>query len=212
MERKIIALNIGRAGLHLWKGTTEKSAIGKKRVNEAHLTKNGFRGDFVANREVHGGPERAVCLYPFEHYQQWEREFNKSFQLPAFGENVCVENMLERDVYIGDTYSFGEAIIQVSQGRIPCATISKHNREDKLLKRVVETGYTGYFFRVLQEGLVCEDSYLKLLDRTQEKFSVLTGNHIMFYNRQNRKVIEEFLEVEELAEVWRVKFINTLNE
>lgn len=210
MERKLRSLNVGRPNLHVWKGKTENSAIAKKGIEEVQLTKNGFKGDYVANREFHGGPERAVCLYPYEHYLQWEKEFNQTFRMPAFGENICVENMLEEEIYIGDTFSLGEAIIQVSQGRIPCATISKHNRVDSLLGRIVETGYTGYFFRVLQEGLVTNGSQLSLIDRKQEKFSVLKGNQLMFHDRRNIDAIKEFLQVEELAEVWKEKFLKVL--
>ncbi|MFE8695938.1 MOSC domain-containing protein [Cytobacillus sp. FJAT-53684] len=210
MQAKLLTLNIGRPNLHVWKGKTENSAIAKKGIEEVLLTKNGFKGDYVANREFHGGPERAVCLYPHEHYLQWEKEFNQSFRTPAFGENISVENMLEKDIYIGDTYSLGEAIVQVSQGRIPCSTISKHNRVDSLLGRIVETGYTGYFFRVLQEGVVTEESCLTLIDRKQEEFSVLRGNQLMFHDRKNKSVIEEFLQVEELAKVWKDKFVKGL--
>ncbi|MBP2239545.1 MOSC domain-containing protein YiiM [Cytobacillus eiseniae] len=210
MERKLLSLNIGRANLHVWKGKTENSAIGKKGIEEAVLKKNGFIGDYVANREFHGGPERAVCLYPYEHYLLWEKEYNQTFRMPAFGENICVENMLEKDVYIGDTFSFGDAIIQVSQGRIPCSTISKHNRIDSLLGRIVETGFTGYFFRVLQEGEVTDKSNLTLIDRKQENFSVLNGNMLMFHDRKNKKAIEEFLQIEELAIVWREKLLRML--
>ena len=210
MEKEIMTLNIGRPNLHIWKGKTENSAIAKKGINEALLTKNGFEGDYVANREFHGGPERAVCLYPYEHYWQWEEEFKQSLSMPAFGENICVEKMLEKDVYIGDIYALGNAIIQVSQGRIPCATISKHNRIDPLLRRIVETCYTGYFFRVIQEGMVTNDSKLALIDRKQEKFSVLRGNQLMFHDRTNREAIEEFLQVKELAAVWREKFSRIL--
>jgi MOSC domain-containing protein YiiM len=211
MERKLVTLNIGRPNLYQYNGITENSAIRKKQVDEVHLTKNGFIGDGVANREVHGGPERAVCLYPFEHYEQWKKEFGKEFQMPAFGENITVKNMLEQDVYIGDTYSIGEAIIQISQGRIPCATISKHNHVDELLGRVVETGYTGYFFRVLKEGTVNINDELNLIDRTQKQFSVMKGNKLMFHDRTNREDIEEFLQINELAQVWKDKFEKILN-
>ncbi|KOP82976.1 MOSC domain-containing protein [Cytobacillus solani] len=210
MEQKLLSLNIGRPNLHVWKRKTENSAIAKKGIEEVLLTKNGFIGDYVANREFHGGPERAVCLYPYEHYWQWEQEFNQTLCNPAFGENISVENMLEENVYIGDTFTLGDAIIQVSQGRIPCSTISKHNRVDSLLRRIVETGYTGYFFRVLQEGTITKNSKLTLIDRKQEKFSVLKGNQLMFHDRKNREAIEEFLEIKELAEVWREKFLRML--
>ncbi|WP_066300591.1 MOSC domain-containing protein [Bacillus sp. FJAT-29937] len=203
MGNQILTLNIGRPNLQLWNGVTYNSAIRKKPVSEVLLTKNGFKGDSVGNRDVHGGPERAVCLYPSEHYMQWEKEFQKPFQMPAFGENICAANQLEKNVYIGDIFSLGEAIIQVSQGRVPCASISMHNKAENLLSRVVETGYTGYFFRVLQEGIVKEDSSLRLMERKQEKFSVLAGNQLMFHDRKNRAAIEELIQVEELAEAWR---------
>ena len=169
------------------------------------LTKDGFQGDKVANRAVHGGPDRAVCLYPFEHYKQWENEFNKALQIPAFGENISVEHMLEQDVYIGDIFSLGDAIIQVSQGRIPCATIPNFNREVRLLHRVVETGFTGYLFRVLKEGMVPENSSINLVERRQNKYSVLKGNKLLFHDRKNKQEIGEFIQIKELADVWKIK-------
>ncbi|WNS73808.1 MOSC domain-containing protein [Bacillus sp. DTU_2020_1000418_1_SI_GHA_SEK_038] len=210
MGNQILALNIGRPNLHLWDGVTFNSAIRKRPVSEVLLTKDGFKGDSVGNPEVHGGPDRAVCLYPIEHYEQWENEFQKPFQMPAFGENISVADHQEKDVYIGDIFSLGEAIIQVSQGRVPCTSISKHNKAENLLSRVVETGYTGYFFRVLQEGIVKADSSLTLMERRQEKFSVLAGNQLMFHDRKNREAIEELIQLEELAEVWRNRLMKAL--
>jgi MOSC domain-containing protein YiiM len=140
----------------------------------------------------------------------WEKEFKKTFCPPAFGENICAGNMLEKDVFIGDTFSLGESVIQITQGRIPCSTISKHNEEDRLLSRIVETCFTGYFFRVLKEGTVTAGSVLKLEERKQEKVSVLQGNFIMFHDRKNRKAIEELLQIEALAAVWREKLEKAL--
>ncbi|WP_075981881.1 MOSC domain-containing protein [Bacillus massilinigeriensis] len=199
---KIISLSIGMPKNVIWKGKNEESAINKKRVQSAFLRKQGFIDDDVANHKYHGGADRAVCVYPFEHYAKWENEFKQSFEPPSVGENLCVTEMLEKDVYIGDTYSIGETIVQITQGRIPCDKISKHNGVDSLLSRMVETGYTGYFFRVVQEGLIEESSQVKLIERTQEKVSVLYANQIMFHDRKNKKAIEEILAVKELAEKW----------
>lgn len=208
--REIIALSIGKPKKHSWKNNEEISGIGKEKINSVFLKKEGFQGDGVANTAFHGGPDRAVCLYPYEHYRMWEKEFNMKFSPPAFGENICAENMLEKNVFIGDTFSLGETFIQITQGRIPCSTISKHNREDRLLGRIVETCFTGYFFRVLKEGTVTADSVLKLEERKQEKVSILQGNFIMFHDRKNLKAIEELLRIEELADVWREKLENAL--
>lgn len=208
--REIIALSIGKPKKHSWKNNEEISGIGKERINSAFLTKEGFLGDGVANTDFHGGPDRAVCLYPYEHYGMWEKEFKKTFSPPSFGENICAGNMLEKDVFIGDTFSLGESVIQITQGRIPCSTISKHNGEDRLLGRIVETCFTGYFFRVLKEGTVTGDSVLRLEGRKQEKVSVLQGNFIMFHDRKNLKAIEELLQIEALADVWREKLEKAL--
>jgi MOSC domain-containing protein YiiM len=212
METKgiIKSLSVGKPKAHYWKNQKEVSGIDKSKTMNALLTKEGFIGDGVANTDFHGGPDRAVCLYPYEHYQMWGKEFKKVFNPPSFGENICVSNMIEKDVFIGDIFSLGEAMVQITQGRIPCSTISKHNGEDKLLGRIVETGYTGYFFRVLEEGRVGADSCLKLVERKQENISVLDANYTLFHNRKNRRAVEDLLEVQELAGVWREKLEKAL--
>ncbi|MFE8702716.1 MOSC domain-containing protein [Cytobacillus sp. FJAT-54145] len=210
--QKIVTLSVGRPKEYEWKGKQEKSGIGKSIVNEVRLTKDGFIGDEVAAPEFHGGPDRAVCLYPFEHYAMWEKEFGQILQPPAFGENICVTNMLEKDTYIGDTYLLGETVIQVTQGRVPCSKISKFNGIDKLLGRIVETGFTGYFFRVLQEGTVKSDAELKLIDRTQEKITILRANEVMLHDKKNIVAIEEILQVNELADEWRNSLTKTLKK
>jgi MOSC domain-containing protein YiiM len=200
---EIHKLAIGGIQTYNWKNTMTESAIGKQEVDEAYLTVNGFDGDTVAATEFHGGPDRAVCLYPLEHYSKWEAEFGMKIKTPGFGENISLFGMTEEQVYIGNTYQFGEAVIQITQGRIPCSKISKFNSIDGLLKRIVETGYTGYFFRVLQEGKVKSNSELKLLARNEHAISVLYANQIYFHDRSNKQAIEKILKVNELATVWR---------
>ncbi|RSD26203.1 MOSC domain-containing protein [Mesobacillus subterraneus] len=200
---EILYLHVGLPEAKHWNGKTELSAICKKSVSEAFLSKETFSGDGVAATEFHGGPDRAVCFYPIEHYSQWSREFVRQIKAPTFGENISAQGMMEANVYIGDIYRLGEATVQVSQGRVPCSKISKNNGVEDLLKRVVQTGYTGYFFRVLEEGVVRSGSPIKLLDRSQENFSILKANELFFHQRKNILEIEQLLEVEALAEVWK---------
>lgn len=200
---EIISLSVGKPKAFNWKGKNESSGIGKGKVTIAELTKDGFVGDGVADLEHHGGPDRAVCVYSFEHYKQWEKEFNVKLSPPALGENLCVSDMLEKDVYIGDVYSLGNAVVQVTQGRVPCSKISKFNDIDLFLKRIVETNYTGYFFKVLQEGTVTSEGKLELLERTQDKVSIFYANQIFLHDKKNRQGLKDLLEVNELAQVWR---------
>ena len=179
------------------------SAICKQSIEEAYLTKDGFQGDGVADLKHHGGYDRAVCLYPYEHYLLWENEFNMPLSPSAFGENLTVTNLLEKDVHIGDIFRLGEAVIQVTQGRIPCSTITKRTNNPSLLKRMVQTGFTGYLCRVLEEGMVRKDSKITLISSHPKQVSILYGNEIYFHKSKDVEGIKRILDVPELAAEWR---------
>ncbi|GLY09667.1 sulfurase [Bacillus badius] len=184
-------------------GQEMETGICKQPVAEAFLTKEGFKGDGVADLRYHGGPDRAVCVYPHEHYLFWEEEFSRPLPASAFGENLTVTNMLEKDVCIGDIFQLGEAIIQVTQGRIPCSTINKRTDNPVLLKRIVQTGFTGYLCRVLEEGAVRSDSHIRLLESHPKQVSILEGNDLYFHRPKEIEGIQRLLAVEELADEWK---------
>lgn len=184
-------------------GKTMETAIRKKQVEKVYLTKDGFEGDGVADLKNHGGPDRAVCIYPYEHYDYWNGHFGTQLPHAAFGENLTVTNMLEQDVCIGDIFQVGEAIIQVTQGRVPCHTIDKRLDMKPLLKDMVKTGYTGYLCRVLEEGTIRADSTIRLVSKDPQQVSVLYANEINFHRPKDVDGIVKVLEAEELADEWR---------
>jgi MOSC domain-containing protein YiiM len=188
------------------------TGICKQTVEVAFLTKEGFRGDGVADLRFHGGPDRAVCVYPYEHYLFWEKEFKNRLPSSAFGENLTVTNMLEQQVYIGDIFSLGEAVMQITQGRIPCSTITKRTNNPSLLKRMVETGFTGYLCRVLVEGNVRRDSKITLLESHPKKVSIFLANQIYFHRQKDVEGIKKLLDVQELAEKWHETLARRLDK
>jgi MOSC domain-containing protein YiiM len=205
-NRTMISLAIGKPMEYIWDQKKEKSAIGKNVVKTAKLNKDGFISDDVANHEFHGGIDRAVCVYPYEHYSKWEKLFNKKLRLPAFGENITAAGMTEAEVHIGDIYKIGETVIQVTQGRVPCSTISSFNQEKKFLKFVFETSLTGYFCRVIEEGTINIDSKIELVEQHPLKVSVLFAAQTLFHNH-DKKAIEKILQVEEMAEDWKQRLL-----
>ena len=192
-------------------GKEMNTGIRKEAVEEAFLTREGFRGDGVADLRFHGGPDRAVCVYPYEHYSRWAGEFESPLPASAFGENLTVSNMLEADVHIGDTFQLGEAVIQITQGRIPCSTITKRTNQPFLLKRMVETGFTGYLCRVLVEGKVRRDSKITLIERHPEQVSILFANEVYFHTPNDIEGIKKILGVPELAQKWKESLEKRLN-
>lgn len=213
LRGKIIELSAGKPRGHTWKGKEYESAIGKEPVKEAYLSKEGIIGDDVANHDFHGGPDRALCLYPFEHYAKWESETGNKLVLPAFGENITSTGLLETEVFIGDIFKIGEATVQVTQGRVPCSTISKYNSIESLLGRVYETCMTGIFFRVLEEGNINRQSEIILLQRQPSSISVFTAATAVLHQKSDESIVRKILDVDELSDEWRRKLesIKALN-
>ncbi|WP_456278602.1 MOSC domain-containing protein [Bacillus sp. AK128] len=201
-EFKIKSLNIGKPETLHYSNKEYISGVGKHSVDRVYLSKLGFEDDGVQQKN-HGGPDRAVLFYCFEHYDKWKDDFGKDLTVPGFGENITVSGLSEDVVHIGDVYQIGETIIEISQSRIPCNTLSKYNDEKSLLGRLVETGYTGYLARVKKEGWIEKDSTITLINRNPNSVSVLYSNEIYFHDRDNLEGMKKLLDIEELAVAWR---------
>ena len=179
------------------------SAICKQEVKEVFLSVDGFVGDGIADTKHHGGPDRAVCIYRNEHYTFWEKELSCTLASSTFGENLTVDGMLEQDVYIGDIFQIGDAIIQVTQGRVPCSTISQRTGLPGLMKGMVKSGFTGYLCRVLEEGMVRSDSEIILVQQDSSNVSILYANEVYFQRPKDQEGLKRILEVDALAEEWQ---------
>ncbi|MED1725603.1 MOSC domain-containing protein [Brevibacillus parabrevis] len=207
-DQKIVSLCKGLPKNLSYNGKDFLSGIGKDEASELVVRFAKIDEDDVANHAYHGGPDRVVCAYPFEHYAHWEKKFGQRLTHSAFGENLTMSNMTEEQVCIGDIYQIGDTILQVSQGRYPCATINKRNNNNLLLKAVVETGYTGYFFRVLQEGTIKPDSAITLLTPHPKQVTVASIHHLYFHNQSlSEETISTMLEIEELSLPWKKKLM-----
>ena len=211
--RKLITLSIGLPKkLQTSKGQDYISAICKQPSREAFLSIDGFRGDGIADTKHHGGPDRAVCIYPAEHYPHWENEYNCTLPTSTFVENLTISGMLENEVYIGDTFRVGEAVLQVTQGRVPCSTINKRTGLPTLMKKIVDTGFTGYLCRVLGEGMVRDDSSITLLERDPNGVSILYANEIYFHRPNDLDGMKRIVAVDALADVWKEKLVKRIEK
>lgn len=209
---KLVAISVGKPRtVRNELGEELRSGIFKNQVTEAFLTKDGFENDGVADLKHHGGLDRAVCMYSMEHYRSWSKEFRMNFPVSAIGENLLVENMLEENIHIGDRFSIGETIIEVTQGRVPCNTINKRTGIKPLMKRMIETGHTGYLCRVIKEGRITNTDRIERIFEHPEKITVSYAHSIYFYQKDSKEGIENVLKVNELADEWRVKLEKMLS-
>ena len=142
----------------------EMSAIAKNAVDRPlMLGFEGLAGNQVADPLHHGGRDKAVHLYPIEHYVFWQEKYPDVTVLDqpgAFGENFSCSGLNEEQLCLGDIFRVGEALIECSHARQPCWKLNHRFGKRDVLKTVVKTGKSGSYFRVLEEGLVQAGDYL----------------------------------------------------
>ena len=152
---RLHALSIGTAQDHPYLKTTVSSAIAKRQIHQSlQLTPTGLAGDQQVDTRHHGGPDRAICVYPLEHYAHWNGLLERELELPAFGENFTTVGLLETEVCIGDVYQIGEVQVQVTQPRQPCFKLAMRHGVKDFPVLIVDAGFTGFYLRVLKTGEV----------------------------------------------------------
>lgn len=178
---RVVELRRGRVGSLRHAGKDEPSAIAKARVHvPLPLGPLGFEGDEVGDRRNHGGADKAVCVYPASRYAAWEARYGRQMPRPAFGENLLVEGQDEASVRVGDVYALGGALVQVSQPRVPCYKPAAFTGERRLTVDLRETGWTGWYLRVLESGVVAEGDALTLIERDDAALDVAALNRLRY--------------------------------
>ncbi|KFB09898.1 MOSC domain-containing protein [Nitratireductor basaltis] len=166
----------------------------------------GLSGDHQGDRRVHGGPEKAIHLYPSVHYASWVTEYphlESQMQPGSFGENISVGCMDEGDVCLGDRFRLGTAVVEFSQGRQPCWKLNARFLEPRLAKAVQDTGRTGWYFRVIEPGTVSAGDALELVERPHGSWSLARVTRLFYVDQLNYDALEELAAIASLAESWR---------
>jgi len=204
VEAQIVSLNVGMPKPASYRNKEIMTGIYKQPIDgPVWLSNVNFAGDAQGDLINHGGKEKAVCVYACEHYDYWEKELGKPLSFGAFGENLTTRGLLETDVYIGDQFKLGEAILEVSQPRQPCYKLAMKHEQPDLPQLVQQTGYTGYYCRVLQEGYVSSQDRLTLYKRGPGGITIADTNRIMHHDKHNEAAIRALLALEALSVNWR---------
>lgn len=172
----------------------------------------GVQGDGQGDTVNHGGPDKAVCAYFALRYPFWQKEFGQSFPNGSFGENFTLTEWSEEDLHIGDIVTVGQATLQVSQPRQPCYKLGLRNEQPSLPARAALTGYTGFYFRVLEEGEVKQDDTCKIVERHAARITITEANRVMHRDKNDIPSIEKLLAVPELAVSLREQLQNRVTK
>lgn len=162
---KLVSINCARAG-NLFMSDEEglrrvASAIHKQPVaGPVAVNKLGITGDEQADRSIHGGFDKAVYAYPIEHYTFWSaqraRALRREEALPPgfLGENLTLEGIVESEIWVGDRLAIGTVLLEATEPRTPCFKFNVKMRLSHAGKLMVQSGYSGFYLRVVQEGVM----------------------------------------------------------
>jgi MOSC domain-containing protein YiiM len=204
-DMKLISVNVGLPRVVMSNDNPVSTGIFKEPVaGRVTLRTLNLDGDRQADLSVHGGPSKAVYVYPSEHYDYWKREL-PDIELPwgMFGENFTTTGLFESELNIGDKFCVGSAIVMVTEPRMPCYKLGiKFGRSD-IVKKFLASERTGFYFAVLKEGEV----------GAGDPIVAMEGNDITrLYTREKRNaaLLRRAMEVEALPESWRSYFQHRL--
>jgi MOSC domain-containing protein YiiM len=175
------------------------------------LSELNLSGDGQADLSVHGGVDKAVYVYPSEHLAPWSAELEETLGPAAFGENLTTAGPMEDDTRIGDVWSWGGALLQVSQPRWPCFKLALFRERADMQARFRASGRTGWYLRVLQPGEVVASGSIDVVRQDPEAITVADAHramgdvHVDDLDRV-RRVADHPL----LADQWRTPIVERL--
>ncbi len=202
---KVLSVNVGRPERREWKGAIISTSIFKRPVEgEVKVGFLDLAGDEQADLNVHGGPDKAVYLYPFEHYTYWRS------QLPAepltmgnFGENLTTEGLSEETIHLGDELEIGTARFVVTQPRLPCYKLGLRFGREDMTRIFYRSRKFGFYLRVLREGSLRSGAAIEVVAKDPNGVSV--ADFIRLFTRESRDkdLLTRAQSVQYLPDGWR---------
>ena len=154
MTARIFQLNVSAGGV-------PKLAVRDGQVNEL-----GIVGDAHTDADLHGGPERALCLFSLERILELQAEGHPIFP-GAVGENVTIAGLDWQQVVPGVQLSLGdEVLLEITSYTTPCSTIPAYLVDGKYqrISQKVHPGWSRVYARVLRAGKLQVGQVVELRD------------------------------------------------
>ena len=209
---QLISVNTGLPREVTWKDQTVTTGIFKEPIaGRIALRRLNLDGDRQADLSVHGGPDKAVYIYPREHYGFWRSALSGvDWQWGMFGENFTTEGLLENTVHIGDQFRIGSAIVTVTQPRMPCYKLGIKFKRHDIIKRFLASGRTGFYVSVLEEGEVGAGDEIERIKQDEHQVSVANIVRLYARDKDDAVMLQRAIKLPALPESWRNYFAERL--
>ena len=207
MKMKLVSVNAGLPREVKWNGTTVTTSIWKSPVSgPVRVSALNIAGDRQSDLSVHGGADKAVYVYPSEHYDYWRREL-PGVDLPwgAFGENLTTTGLAE-EFRIGDRLKIGTAEFAITQPRLPCYKLAARFGRADMVKKFMKSGRTGFYLSVTREGDVTAGDPIELIARAENSLTVADIVRLYGTDSENQEMLIRATKLAALPESWRDYF------
>ena len=199
---RVLSINVGQVREFVFNGRPAKSAIWKAPVTGRIAARGvNLEGDDQADREAHGGPDKALYAYAVEDLRWWEERLGRSLPYGQFGENVTTEGIEVNDALVGERWEIGSTVLEVSEPRIPCWRLGVRMEDRKFPRRFIDALRPGAYLRIIVEGNVGAGDEIRLIGKPLHDLTIRNFSRI-FYSR-DRDELRRLIAIPEVSESWR---------
>lgn len=211
---KLLSVNVSLPKEVAYQGRTTTTGIFKEAVNRRVMLRTlNLDGDGQADLKGHGGIYKAAYAYSIENYDYWKHELGRTdFTFGQFGENFTVEGMLDDGIYVGDQFRVGDALVEVTQPRVPCFKLGIRMGLAQFPKMFLASGRPGFYLRVLEEGEVGPGDVLERVKADPERMTVREVCHLLYFDQKNLEGAKKALRIQALSPGWRGSFEERLTK
>ena len=170
---------------------------------------DGIKNDEVSDRVHHGGEYKAVFANSYQNYPKWEKFLDvNSLEFGALSENLTIDSLNEDDVCIGDIHQIGSVVLEVTQPREPCWKIGQKHHNKKFTKYIYDSGETGWYYKILEEGQFQTKDKVILLRKDVHSITISKANNILKNPKESYEDTNQLLNHSALG----VAFFNSINK
>jgi MOSC domain-containing protein YiiM len=198
---RVLSVNVGGVRPFEYRGRPAQSAIWKSPISGRVAARGvNLDGDQQADREVHGGFDKAVYAYAAEDQRWWEGEIGRPLSSGEFGENLTTERIEVNDALVGERWQIGSAIFEVSEPRVPCWRLGVRMNDETFPRRFSKALRPGTYLRIIAEGEVGAGDEIRVVERPDHD---LTVRDVFRIYMRDRDEVARLLAVPRLPESWR---------
>ena len=198
---RVLAVSVGGPREFDYRGRTARSAIWKAPVPGRVAARGvNLAGDDQADRQAHGGPDKAVYAYAVEDARWWEAQEGRPFAYAEFGENLTTEGIDVNGALVGERWAIGSAVFEISEPRVPCWRLGVRMNDPGFIRRFTEALRPGAYMRIVAEGDVGAGDAIEVVSKPAHD---LTVRDVFRIYTRDRSECGRLLEVPQMSDAWK---------